>query len=145
MDEVQTGGGATGRMWCHEHFGMPHGPDLVTFSKKMLLGGIYHNDAHRPAVGNRVQNTWMGDPHKIIMLKEVVGTIKDEDLLALNLRTGAEMLSGLRELEGRHPGLISTARGRGTFCAVDAATVEVRYGEIYAEPDLQWQHHFSHV
>ena len=26
VDEVQTGGGSTGKMWCHEHFDMEHGP-----------------------------------------------------------------------------------------------------------------------
>ncbi len=126
MDEVQTGGGATGRMWCHEHFALPHGPDLVTFSKKMLSGGIYHNDEHRPSGGNRVQNTWMGDPHKMILLREVVATVREEDLLGLNRRTGQVMLSGLLDMEERHPGLIQAARGRGTFCAFDAPSVEAR-------------------
>ena len=26
----------------HEHFNLEHGADMVTFSKKMLAGGIYH-------------------------------------------------------------------------------------------------------
>lgn len=43
MDEVQTGGGATGKMWCHEHFDLDGPPDIVTFSKKMQLGGYFHN------------------------------------------------------------------------------------------------------
>ena len=29
MDEVQTGGGSTGKMWCHEHFDLEHGPGEV--------------------------------------------------------------------------------------------------------------------
>lgn len=41
IDEVQTGGGATGRYWCHEHFHLPEPADFVTFSKKMLTGGYY--------------------------------------------------------------------------------------------------------
>ena len=56
---------------CHEQFEMPYGPDIVTFSKKMLSGGIYHNREHRPAQPGRVQNTWIGDAHKIIMLEQV--------------------------------------------------------------------------
>lgn len=43
MDEVQTGGGPTGKMWCHEYFNLESPPDIVTFSKKMLLGGYFHN------------------------------------------------------------------------------------------------------
>lgn len=43
LDEVQTGGGPTGKMWCHEHFNLECPPDIVTFSKKMLTGGFYHS------------------------------------------------------------------------------------------------------
>jgi hypothetical protein len=42
IDEVQTGGGPTGKMWCHEHFSLDGPPDVVTFSKKLQLGGYYH-------------------------------------------------------------------------------------------------------
>nr|NVI72055.1 putative 4-aminobutyrate aminotransferase, mitochondrial-like protein [Cucujiformia] len=42
IDEVQTGGGCTGKMWCHEHFNLESPPDIVTFSKKMITGGYYH-------------------------------------------------------------------------------------------------------
>ena len=31
FDEVQTGGGPTGKMWAHEHFDMPEAPDIVSF------------------------------------------------------------------------------------------------------------------
>ncbi|KAB7497577.1 4-aminobutyrate aminotransferase, mitochondrial, partial [Armadillidium nasatum] len=44
IDEVQTGCGPTGKMWCHEHFGLEEAPDIVTFSKKMLTGGIFCKD-----------------------------------------------------------------------------------------------------
>ena len=71
MDEVQTGAGASGKMWCHQHFGIE--ADVVSFSKKMLSGGIYHNLEHRPHHPGRILNTWVGDPHKIIMLEQVTG------------------------------------------------------------------------
>lgn len=44
IDEVQTGGGPTGKMWCHEHFNLESPPDIVTFSKKMQIGGYYHTE-----------------------------------------------------------------------------------------------------
>nr|MBE5725135.1 putative4-aminobutyrate aminotransferase, mitochondrial-like [Cucujiformia] len=47
MDEVQTGCGATGKMWCHEYFNLEEPPDIVTFSKKMLIGGYYHTEEMR--------------------------------------------------------------------------------------------------
>ena len=89
MDEVQTGGGATGKMWCHEHFGIQ--ADVVSFSKKMLSGGIYHNLEHRPPHPGRILNTWVGDPHKIIMLEQVSSVV-------LHLRC---LLTALRRLSRR--------------------------------------------
>lgn len=47
MDEVQTGCGPTGKMWCHEHFNLDSPPDIVTFSKKMQLGGYFHTEDMR--------------------------------------------------------------------------------------------------
>lgn len=44
VDEVQTGGGATGKYWAHEHWGMDDPADIVSFSKKLLTGGYYHKD-----------------------------------------------------------------------------------------------------
>ena len=47
IDEVQTGCGATGRMWAHEHWNLRDVPDVVTFAKKMLTGGFYYQDKYR--------------------------------------------------------------------------------------------------
>lgn len=44
VDEVQTGGGSTGKFWAHEHWGMNDPADIVSFSKKLLTGGYYHKD-----------------------------------------------------------------------------------------------------
>ena len=64
IDEVQTGGGPTGKIWAYEHFDLPEAPDIVSFSKKMLTGGIYHKKAFRPKQAYRIFNTWVGDPSK---------------------------------------------------------------------------------
>lgn len=48
IDEVQTGGGSTGKWWCHEHFNLPNAPDIVTFSKKMQFGGYFHGEEFKP-------------------------------------------------------------------------------------------------
>eukprot|EP00095_Tigriopus_kingsejongensis_P010352 maker-scaffold1185_size56580-snap-gene-0.11 protein:Tk10352 transcript:maker-scaffold1185_size56580-snap-gene-0.11-mRNA-1 annotation:"4-aminobutyrate mitochondrial precursor" len=126
FDEVQTGGGATGTMWCHEQFGMEHGPDIVTFSKKMLSGGIFHNRDHRPPQPGRILNTWVGDPHKIVMLEAVLQTIRQDNLLERVQRSGNVMMSGLHELEQFYPDLVHSVRGRGTFCAIDATSIPIR-------------------
>ena len=42
MDEVQTGLGATGKFWAYEHFNLPTPPDILSFAKKMQVGGYYY-------------------------------------------------------------------------------------------------------
>jgi 4-aminobutyrate aminotransferase/(S)-3-amino-2-methylpropionate transaminase len=68
-------------MWCHEWFDMPYGPDIVTFSKKMISGGIFHNVEHRPPHPARILNTWLGDPHKVLILREV--SLKQQTMLKI--------------------------------------------------------------
>jgi 4-aminobutyrate aminotransferase/(S)-3-amino-2-methylpropionate transaminase len=64
VDEVQTGVGATGKFWAHEHWGLKEGeePDFVTFSKKMQASGIYHKKDLRPLQSYRIYGTWMVSP-----------------------------------------------------------------------------------
>ena len=42
-------------MWCHEWFDLAEAPDIVTFSKKMLTGGLYHKPDLRPRQAWRVK------------------------------------------------------------------------------------------
>jgi 4-aminobutyrate aminotransferase/(S)-3-amino-2-methylpropionate transaminase len=57
VDEVQTGGGPTGKFWAHEHWNLSSPPDIVTFSKKLQAAGFYHNVEFRPTAGYRNFNT----------------------------------------------------------------------------------------
>ena len=98
----------------------------MTFSKKMLSGGIYHKSTHRPAQPGRIINTWVGDPHKLLLLEAVVNEIKTLNLLDMSVQSGKAMLDGLKGLQERYPGLLHAARGLGTFCAIDCPTADVR-------------------
>jgi 4-aminobutyrate aminotransferase/(S)-3-amino-2-methylpropionate transaminase len=62
VDEVQTGVCSTGKFWAHEHWNLTTPPDFVTFAKKMLSCGFYHNEATRVEQGYRHFNTFFGDP-----------------------------------------------------------------------------------
>ncbi|KAK3090838.1 hypothetical protein FSP39_015059 [Pinctada imbricata] len=119
IDEVQTGCGSTGKFWAHEHFNLPEAPDLVAFSKKMLTGGFYYKDHYRPQEAYRIFNTWVGDSSKVLLLEEVVKTIKQYDLLTNVQNTGAYLQAGLARMETQFPNILSCVRGLGTFCAVD--------------------------
>ncbi|XP_033735756.1 4-aminobutyrate aminotransferase, mitochondrial-like [Pecten maximus] len=126
LDEVQTGCGSTGKFWAHEHWNLREAPDIVCFSKKMLTGGFYYKDHLRPQEGHRIFNTWLGDPSKLIFLEEVVNLIKEDDLLDRVEDTGSHLLSGLHDVQDRFPGLLSKARGVGTYCSIDVKDADTR-------------------
>uniref|UniRef100_A0A1B6EGL6 (S)-3-amino-2-methylpropionate transaminase n=1 Tax=Clastoptera arizonana TaxID=38151 RepID=A0A1B6EGL6_9HEMI len=126
IDEVQTGGGPTGKFWCHEHFNLESPPDVVTFSKKMTLGGYYLKPDFIPDQPYRVFNTWMGDPGKLLILETVLAVIKRDNLLKIVEESGKVLLNGLLELQKEFPALINSTRGRGTFIAVDATDSKLR-------------------
>ncbi|KAF0032188.1 hypothetical protein F2P81_014478 [Scophthalmus maximus] len=119
VDEVQTGGGATGKFWAHEHWGMDDPADIVSFSKKLQTGGYYHKTELQADKAYRIFNTWMGDPSKNLFLSEVLNVIRRESLLEEVTRSGKALLNGLYDLQTRYPSILSRARGQGTFCAID--------------------------
>ncbi|XP_050532921.1 4-aminobutyrate aminotransferase, mitochondrial [Daktulosphaira vitifoliae] len=126
IDEVQTGGGPTGKMWCHEHFDLETSPDIVTFSKKMQTGGYYLKREFLPDLPYRVFNTWMGDPTKIVLLEAILNVIKRDNLLSVVEKSGDILMSNLRDLEAEFPALINSSRGRGTFISFNAADSKLR-------------------
>ncbi|KAJ8920285.1 hypothetical protein NQ315_011946 [Exocentrus adspersus] len=126
IDEVQTGGGPTGKFWCHEHFNLDTPPDVVTFSKKMQMGGYFHTEEMTPKLPFRVFNTWMGDPGKLILLENIIQVINSQNLLDQVERSGKRLKCGLLEMQKEFPLLINSVRGRGTFLAINAATGKLR-------------------
>jgi len=119
VDEVQTGGGATGKFWAHEHWNLTSPPDIVTFSKKMQAAGFYHNIQFRPNESYRNFNTWMGDPIRALELESVVSQIKKDNLVETVKITGEYLMKNLNALAEKHKGKVTNVRGLGTFCAFD--------------------------
>ena len=123
VDEVQTGVGATGRFWAHEHWDLPDPPDMVTFSKKAQTAGYYFGDpALRPNKPYRQFNTWMGDPARALLFRAIVQEIERLDLVRRTAEVGDYLFAGLERLAARHPGQFQNLRGKGmgTFIAFDS-------------------------
>jgi 4-aminobutyrate aminotransferase / (S)-3-amino-2-methylpropionate transaminase len=123
VDEVQTGVGATGKFWAHEHWDMVDPPDMVTFSKKAQTAGYYFgNPALRPNKPYRQFNTWMGDPARAILFRAIINEIERLDLVENTALTGEYLYSGLERIQQQYPGEILNLRGKGqgTFIAFDS-------------------------
>ncbi|CAD6194491.1 unnamed protein product [Caenorhabditis auriculariae] len=126
VDEVQTGGGATGDVWAHAHWNLSSPPDIVTFSKKLLTGGYYYADHLKVKEGYRIYNTWCGDPTKLYLLEKVVEVIQRDNLIEKTKSVGEKFQKALAELQASHSSKLSQARGRGTFAAIDLPTSALR-------------------
>ena len=123
VDEVQTGVGATGRFWAHEHWDLPTPPDMVTFSKKAQTAGYYFgNPDLRPNKPYRQFNTWMGDPARALLFRAIVGEVERLGLVGATARVGDYLFAGLERLAAAHPDQFRNLRGKGmgTFIAFDS-------------------------
>ncbi|RYP71393.1 hypothetical protein DL769_004701 [Monosporascus sp. CRB-8-3] len=123
VDEVQTGVGATGKFWAHEHWGLEVPPDMVTFSKKAQAAGFFYADASlRPDKPYRQFNTWMGDPVRALLFHGIYDEIERLGLVEKTAAVGKYLYSKLEQLAARYPGEIHNLRGkdRGTFLAWDS-------------------------
>ena len=92
VDEVQTGGGATGTPWCYQQLGLA--PDLVAFGKKVQLGGVMAGRRVDEVAENvfrtpgRIDSTWGGNltdmvrSRRLLELVEQTGAIANAARLA---------------------------------------------------------------
>jgi L-lysine 6-transaminase len=130
FDEVQTGGGLTGALWCYSHFGVT--PDIVAFGKKLQVCGIMvsrridevkENVFHTPG---RINSTWGGNLADMLRGLRYLEIIEEEKLVENAARMGKRLLVGLGELGARHGDLVSNVRGRALFTAFTLPGTAVR-------------------
>jgi 4-aminobutyrate aminotransferase/(S)-3-amino-2-methylpropionate transaminase len=129
VDEVQTGVGATGKFWAHEHWDLPSPPDIMTFSKKAQAAGyFFSNPELTPNLPYRQFNTWCGDPSKAIVARTIFQEIIKNDLVARTAKVGDYLYGKLEALATKYPKSISNLRGKnkGTFIAWDAESPAAR-------------------
>lgn len=123
VDEVQTGVGATGKFWAHDHWNLSSPPDMVTFSKKAQAAGFYYgNPDLRPAQPYRQFNTWLGDPVRAILFRAIYEEVQNKNLVENTAITGEYLYKGLEALAQKFPNAIQNLRGKGqgTFIAWDS-------------------------
>lgn len=129
VDEVQTGGGMTGRRWAHQLHGVQ--PDIVAFGKKLQVCGIMAGGRVDEVPDNvfhtssRLNSTWGGNLADMVRSRRMLEVIEDEDLVGNAAVEGDHLLGRLTELTGRHD-LASHARGAGLLCALSMPSRAVR-------------------
>jgi L-lysine 6-transaminase len=122
VDEVQSGMGATGKMWAIEHMGVK--PDIIAFGKKAQVCGIIVGSRVDEVpdnvfrVSSRINSTWGGNLVDMVRCQRYLEIMVEENLVENAGRMGQLLLDGLTGL-ARGSELISNVRGRGMMLAFD--------------------------
>jgi putrescine aminotransferase len=126
-DEIQTGLGRTGRMFCVEHEGVT--PDILTLAKA-LGGGVVPIGAFmaRPALWDEFRrhpylhsSTFGGNPLACRAALATLDVLRDERLPERAAPLGEHFLLRLREIQKRHPTVVRAVRGCGLMIGVEFA------------------------
>lgn len=130
LDEVQTGVGMTGKMWCYEHYDII--PDVIAFGKKTQVCGILANKEKIDRVENhvfkessRINSTFGGNLVDMVRFKLILEVIEKEKLVAKAAETGKYLLQQIEKLVSEND-FLSNPRGKGLLCAFDFNTEERR-------------------
>jgi L-lysine 6-transaminase len=140
-DEVQTGLGTTGKMWCYQHFPPEAAPDMIAFGKKVQLGGMMARGEKLSRVKenvfaslheskSRLNSTWGGNLVDMVRSTRILQIIEEEKLVDNAAKMGKVFLEGLMNLAELFPGLINNPRGLGLMLAFDAASPDLQ-GKIW--------------
>ena len=124
VDEVQTGFARTGQWFASEHYGIAG--DIMTMAKGMASGmpiGGFIASRELMAEFNDPPlvhcTTFGGNPVCCAASVATIQVIEEEDLLQNAQDRGAELVTGMKELQAKHPDLVKEARGRGLLTAIE--------------------------
>jgi hypothetical protein len=124
FDEVQTGWGASGRLWAHERFELPAPPDIVIWAKKAQNGVLFVSEALATFFQEekKFNTTWEGEPVGMVRLLAGLDRL-DLDQVT---RTGARARAGLEALVRDYSGLMATVRGAGVMLGFEVVRADWR-------------------
>ncbi|MFY9397093.1 MAG: aspartate aminotransferase family protein [Desulfomonilia bacterium] len=121
FDEVQTGMGRTGKLFCYQHEGVV--PDIMTLAKALGNGFPVGAVAARPEVAEVFTpgshaSTFGGNPLAMAASDATLTVMLEEDIPGRALETGAYLTGKLLELKRIRPG-IREVRSRGLMIGVE--------------------------
>jgi putrescine aminotransferase len=125
LDEVQTGMGRTGKMFCCEHYGVA--PDIMCLAKA-FGGGVMPAGAviGRRDVFERLfdnpflhTSTFGGNPLACAAALATINVLIEERLPERAAKMGDRMLAGIRRNVVGHEDLVVDVRGKGLLIALE--------------------------
>lgn len=121
LDEVQTGMGRTGKLFCFQNYGVT--PDIMVLSKGLGAGVPISAIVVNKNIADLVQpgmhaSTFGGSPLVTKVSLEVFRVIKDENILANVTENGKYLEHRLREFKEKYP-VIKEVRGIGLMWGME--------------------------
>ena len=120
FDEIQTGVGRTGRLWCYEYAGIE--PDIMTLAKALAngvpIGAMLTRDEIASVLTAGTHgSTFGGTPFVCSVALATLQTIIDEKIPSRAAATGKHLMQALSKLGGS----VKTVRGRGLLIGAELA------------------------
>ena len=125
LDEIQTGMGRTGKLWCHEHAGVV--PDIMTLAKALANGvpigaTLATEDVAQVFTPGSHGTTFGGNPFATAVGLTVFTTLVEERLPERAERMGRFLRDRLHAVQSRNPDAMKEVRGKGLLVGVDLAS-----------------------
>lgn len=133
LDEVQTGMGRTGKMFCCEHYDVA--PDVMCLAKA-FGGGVMPAGA---VIGTKTvfsrlfdnpflhTTTFGGNPLACAAALATITVLIEQKLPERAARMGEHMLAGLKRASAGHKKLVVDARGKGLLMALEFTSHEAGF------------------
>ncbi|RYG75228.1 aminotransferase class III-fold pyridoxal phosphate-dependent enzyme [bacterium] len=128
FDEVQTGLGATGKMWGLDHFNLPYPPDAVATGKKFGNGVVYMREPLEDV--GVLDSTWGGSLADMVRVVREMEIVEGEGLIERAAVNGQRLAQALRKIVQRYPDKTSNVRGLGLYQGFSLKTAELKRSVI---------------
>ena len=122
FDEIQTGMGRTGKLWCYEHAGVS--PDVMTLAKALANGvpigaTLATENVARVFTPGTHGSTFGGNPFATAVGLTVFSTLVEERLPERAARMGRLLSDRLESVRSKRPNAVKEVRGKGLLIGVD--------------------------
>jgi 4-aminobutyrate aminotransferase/(S)-3-amino-2-methylpropionate transaminase len=123
FDEVQSGFGRTGKMFCYQHYGIK--PDLIICGKGIssslpLAAVIGRKDIMGLYAPGSMTSTHSASPLPVIAAVENLKIIQREKLVDHAAEMESVLMPGLAEIQGKYPDRLGCLHGKGLVAGIQA-------------------------
>jgi 4-aminobutyrate aminotransferase-like enzyme len=135
IDEVQSGFGRTGKMFCYEHYSIT--PDLIACGKGIssslpIAAVIGRRDILELYAPGSMTSTHSGSPLPVVAAIASFEILQQEHLVERAAKMGEILVPEIQRIQKKHPRVLGCASGKGLVAGIQT----VKAGTREPHPDL---------